>query len=142
MALVFTGIPPTMDRDFHAFETLIDRFVVQEQLPGVISAYQRWGSKVEWCIELKASANVPQILEYIYQNTPMEDIIDYQAILLSGNEPARMSLYSILSEHLAFYRDFLRKKNGVAPTAEEMCQELLAIKAKYAKPRKTEIIDL
>lgn len=83
-----------------------------------------------------------KVLDLLYQKTDLETVVDYQAILLSGNEPARMSLYNILSEHLAFYRDFLQKKNGIEPTAEEMCQELLAIKKKYAKPRKTEIIDL
>ena len=80
--------------------------------------------------------------DLLYLKTGLEDVVDYQAILLSDNEPARMSLYNILSERLAFYRDFLQKKNGVAPTNEEMCQELLEKKKKHAKPRKTEIIDL
>ena len=83
-----------------------------------------------------------KVLDLLYLKTGLEDVIDYQAILLSDNKPARMSLYNILSEHLAFYRDFLQKKNGAAPTNEEMCQELLAIKKKHEKPRKTEIIDL
>ena len=91
---------------------------------------------------ITTDADISKVLDLLYLKTDLEDVIDYQAILLSENEPARMSLYNILSEHLAFYRDFLQKKNSVAPTNEEMCQELLTIKKKYAKPRKTEIVDL
>ena len=141
--LVITEVPVTMDRDIDAFATLIEKLVRDRELPGVVGVHSmHWFPDVEFWIELTADADVSKVLDLLYLKTELEDVVDYQAILLSNNEPARMSLYNILSEHLAFYRDFLQKKNGVAPTNEEMCQELLAIKKKHAKPRKTEIIDL
>lgn len=141
--LAISEVPVTMDRDIDAFTTFVDKLVRDRELPGVVGVYSKgWFPEVEFWIELKADADISKVLDLLYLKTDLEDIIDYQAILLSDNEPARMSLYNILSEHLAFYRDFLQKKNGVAPTNEEMCQELLAIKKKHAKPRKTEIIDL
>ena len=136
-------VPVTMDRDIDAFGTLVDELVRDRELPGVVGVYSKhWFPEVEFRIELTADADVSKVLDLLYLKTGLEDVIDYQAILLSDNKPARMSLYNILSEHLAFYRDFLQKKNGVAPTNEEMCQELLAIKKKHAQPRRTEIINL
>ena len=141
--LAISEVPVTMDRDIDAFTTFVDKLVRDRELPGVVGVYSKgWFPEVEFWIELKADADTSKVLDLLYLKTDLEDVIDYQAILLSGNEPARMSMYNILSEHLAFYRDFLQKKNGVAPTNEEMCQELLTIKKKYAKPRKTEIVDL
>ncbi len=141
--LAISEVPVTMDRDIDAFGTLVNELVRDRELPGVVGVYSKhWFPEVEFWIELTADANVSKVLDLLYLKTGLEDVVDYQAILLSNNEPARMSLYNILSEHLAFYRDFLQKKNGAAPTNEEMCQELLAIKKKYAKPRKTQIIDL
>ena len=141
--LAILEVPVTMDRDIDAFGTLVDELVRDRELPGVVGVYSKhWFPEVEFWVELTADADVSKVLDLLYLKTGLEDIVDYQAILLSDNKPARMSLYNILSEHLAFYRDFLQKKNGVAPTNEEMCQELLAIKKKYAKPRRTEIIDL
>lgn len=141
--LVITEVPVTMDRDIDAFATLIKELVRDRELPGVVGVHSmHWFPDVEFWIELTADADVSKVLDLLYLKTGLEDVIDYQAILLSDNKPARMSLYNILSEHLAFYRDFLQKKNGTVPTNEEMCQELLAIKKKYAQPRRTEIIDL
>ena len=141
--LAITEVPVTMDRNIDAFGTLVDKLVRDRDLPGVVGVYSKhWFPEVEFWIELTADADVSKVLDLLYLKTGLEDVIDYQAILLSDNKPARMSLYNILSEHLAFYRDFLQKKNGVAPTNEEMCQELLAIKKKHAQPRRTEIIDL
>ena len=141
--LAISEVPVTMDRDIDAFGTLVNELVRDRELPGVVGVYSKhWFPEVEFWIELTADADVSKVLDLLYLKTGLEDVIDYQAILLSDNKPARMSLYNILSEHLAFYRDFLQKKNGVTPTNEEMCQELLAIKKKHAKPRKTEIIDL
>jgi len=142
-SLVYTQIPFDMDRDMDAFVKLIQDLIRYGELPGVVCAYERhWLPNVEIVFELKADADIQEVQKLLWLKTDLEMTIDYQAILLSGNEPARMSLYNILSEHLAFYRNFMQKKNGTAPTAEEMCQELLAIKKKYAKPRRTEIIDL
>ena len=141
--LAISEVPVTMDRDIDAFTTFVDKLVRDRELPGVVGVYSKgWFPEVEFWVELKADADTSKVLDLLYLKTDLEDVIDYQAILLSGNEPARMSMYNILSEHLAFYRDFLQKKNGVAPTNEEMCQELLAIKKKHAQPRRTEIIDL
>lgn len=141
--LVITEVPVTMDRNIDAFGTLVDKLVRDRELPGVVGVYSKhWFPEVEFWIELTAYADVSKVLNLLYLKTGLEDVIDYQAILLSDNEPARMSLYNILTEHLAFYRDFLQKKNGTVPTNEEMCQELLAIKKKHAQPRRTEIIDL
>lgn len=141
--LAITEVPVTMDRDIDEFTTFVDKLVRDRELPGVVGVYSKnWFPEVEFWIELKADADIPKVLDLLYLKTGLEDVIDYQAILLSGNEPARMSLYNILAEHLAFYRDFLKKKNGTASTDEELCQELFAIKKKYAKPRKTQIVDL
>ncbi len=141
--LVYTQIPFGMDRDMDAFVKLIQDLIRYGELPGVICAFERhWLPNVEIVFELRADADIQEVQKLLWLKTDLEMIVDYQAILLSERTPCRMSLHNILSEHLAFYRDFLQKKNGTAPTAEEMCQELLAIKKKYAKPRRTEIIDL
>ena len=141
--LAISEVPVTMDRDIDAFGTLVNELVRDRELPGVVGVYSKhWFPEVEFWIELTADADVSKVLDLLYLKTGLEDVIDYQAILLSDNKPARMSLYNILSEHLAFYRDFLQKKNGAAPTNKEMCQELFAIKKKYAKPRKTQIVDM
>ncbi len=138
--LVFKETPVTVTNNPVALTKWIDMLVWDDALPGVVRAYPMHHAEIG--VELKASANIPKVLEQLYMKTDLEDVVDYQAILLSNNEPARMSLYSILSEHLAFYRGFIQKKNGAAPTEEELCKELLAIKKKHAKPRKTEIVDL
>ena len=138
--LIFKETPATVTDYPETLTKWIDMLVWDDALPGVVRAYPMRYAEIG--VELKANADIPKVLESLYQKTDLETVIDYQAILLSDNKPARMSLYNILSEHLAFYRDFLQKKNGAAPTNEEMCQELLAIKKKHAKPRKTEIIDL
>lgn len=138
--LIFKEALVMVADDPEALTKWINMLVWENVLPGVVGAYPMRYAEIG--VELKAKADIPKVLDLLYQKTDLETVVDYQAILLSGNEPARMSLYNILSEHLAFYRDFLQKKNGVEPTKEEMCQELLAIKKKHAKPRKTEIIDL
>lgn len=138
--LIFKEALVTVADDPKAITNWISTLVWENILPGIADLYLM--DYAEIAVELKASADILKVLELLYQKTDLETVIDYHAILLSDNEPARMSLYNILSDHLAFYRDFLQKKNGVAPTNEEMCQELLAIKKKYAKPRRTEIIDL
>ena len=138
--LIFKETPATVTDCPEALTKWIDMLVWDDALPGVVRAYPMHYAEIG--VELKASADISKVLDLLYQKTDLETVVDYQAILLSDTEPARMSLYNILSEHLAFYRDFLQKKNGVAPTNEEMCQELLAIKKKHAKPRRTEIIDL
>lgn len=142
-SLVYTQIPFGMDRDMDAFVKLIQDLIRYGELPGVVCAYERhWLPNVEIVFELKADADIQEVQKLLWLKTDLEMTVDYQAILLSEHTPCRMSLYNILTEHLAFYRDFLQKKNGEEPTKEEMCQELLAIKKKYAKSRKTEIIDL
>lgn len=138
--LLFRETPITVANDPEALTKWIDMLVWDDALPGVVRAYPMYYAEIG--VELKVNADIPKVLDLLYQKTELDTVVDYQAILLSGNEPARMSLHSILSEHLAFYRDFLQKKNGVAATSEEMCRELLAIKEKHAKPRKTEMIDL
>lgn len=94
-------------------------------------------------ISLRKKSNIQKALDALFLHSHVEGVFEYRAILLSNGKPKLMSLYEILSEWLEFYRQKSTELNNNSPLPEdEIIADLWDIKAKFATPRKTQIIDI
>lgn len=94
-------------------------------------------------ISLGKKSNIQKALDALFLYSHVEGVFEYRAILLSNGNPKLMSLYEILSEWLEFFRQKSTEFNNNSPLSEnEIISNLLNIKAKFATPRKTQIIDI
>ncbi|MBQ8228409.1 MAG: hypothetical protein IJZ88_05285 [Clostridia bacterium] len=102
-------------------------------------------SKDSVCIDiaLKKRGNVQEAIEALLLHSKIEEVYEYRAILLSDGKPKLMSLYEILNEWLEFYRQKLTEINDASSLNDnQICENLLDIKNRFATPRKTEIINV
>lgn len=94
-------------------------------------------------IALKKSCYVQEAIDALLLHSKIEEVYEYRAILLSDGKPKLMSLYEILNEWLEFYRQKLTEINDASSLNDnQICENLLDIKNRFATPRKTEIINI
>lgn len=101
-------------------------------------------SKDAVCIDiaLRKRGNVQEAIDALLLHSKIEEVYEYRSILLSDGKPKLMSLYEILNEWLKFYRQELAEINEASSlTDNQICENLLDIKNRFATPRKTEIIN-
>lgn len=109
--LVVSEIPFTMIGGIDKFMDTIADLVRAKVMPDVVDIKNFSGKEgVRIVIELRKGADSQQYINLLYKKAKLEDTFGYNAMLLSSGVPCQMSLYRILNEFLAFYRETMTRK--------------------------------